>query len=98
MGERFLARRNLHFGAESLFFECHELEACETFPGNLRTIFEMQFINRFKGANPSKDRSPAASTVSFLKSWQQIIQAYMECDLTYKSDKMIALSGVADEF
>ena len=96
--ERFLARRNLHFGSESLFFECHELEACETFPGQLPTVFERQLVNRFKAVYQSKDRSPAASTVSFLKSWQKVIHAYMECDLTYASDKMIALSGVADEF
>ena len=38
--ERSLARRNLRFGAESMFFECHGLEACETFPGQLPTFFE----------------------------------------------------------
>ena len=97
MQERFLARRNLRFGSDSLFFECHELEACETFPGQLPTIFERQLVNRFKGVYLPAGRSSAASTVSFLKSWQKIIHAYTECDLTYASDKMIALSGVADE-
>ena len=96
--ERFLARRNLQFGAESMFFECHESEACETFPGQLPIFFERRLVNRFKGVYPSTDQSPAARTISFLKSWQKIIHAYMECDLTYASDKMIALSGVAEEF
>lgn len=96
--ERFLARRNLHFGLESMFFECHESEACEAFPGRLPAFFDGRLANRFKGFYPSTDQSPTARATSFLRSWQKIIDAYMECDLTYKSDKMIALSGVAAEF
>ena len=96
--ERFLARRNLHFGSDSMFFECHELEACETFPGRLPAIFQRQLKNRFKSVYPSTDLNPTARAVSFLKSWQKIVLAYMQCDLTYASDKMIALSGVAEEF
>lgn len=30
--ERLLARRLLHFGRTQLLWECHELDACETFP------------------------------------------------------------------
>ena len=96
--ERFLARRNLHFGSESIFFECHELEACETFPGRLPAVFRRQLINRFKGVHPSTDPNPTARAISFLKNWQKIVHAYMQCDLTYASDKLIALSGVAEEF
>ena len=96
--ERFLARRNLHFGSESMFFECHESEACETFPTRLPGFFEGRLVNRFKGVYPSTDQSPTARATDFLNSWQKIIYAYMECDLTYKNDKMIALSGVAAEF
>lgn len=96
--ERFLARRNLHFGSESMFFECHESEACETFPGKLPVFLERRLVNRFKGVYPSTDQSPTARAISFLKSWQKIVHAYMECDLTYTSDKTIALSGVAEEF
>ena len=96
--ERFLARRNLHFGLESMFFECHELEACETFPGRLPAFFQRQSINRFKDVYPSTDPNPTARAISFLKSWQKIVHAYMQCDLTYASDKMIALSGIAEEF
>ena len=61
-------------------------------------FFESNLVNQFRGVYPSTDRSPAASTVSSFKSWHKIIHAYMECNLTYASNKMIALSGVADEF
>ncbi|KAL8724379.1 MAG: hypothetical protein Q9181_006855 [Wetmoreana brouardii] len=96
--ERFLSRRNLHFGSESLFFECHELEACEAFPGGLPEAFQELLVNRFKGVSQSVDKDYSDRAVSFLKSWQKIVKAYMDCALTYADDKMIALSGVADEF
>lgn len=35
--ERVMAKRILHFGKDQLFFECHELDACETFPSGLPT-------------------------------------------------------------
>lgn len=54
--EGFLSRRTFHFGAESIFFECHELEACETFPGGLPpAIFEYRFLSRFKGLINSRN-------------------------------------------
>ena len=51
--ERFFARRNRHFGSESMFFESHESEACETFPRQLPDAFQRRLINRFKGFYPS---------------------------------------------
>ena len=93
--ERFLARRSLYFGSESMYYECHDSEAFEMFPGQPPIFFETRLVNRFKGARPSEDPDSTARALSFLKSWQKIVYAYMECDLTYESDKMIALSGVA---
>ncbi|MCJ1458276.1 hypothetical protein MMC28_008647 [Mycoblastus sanguinarius] len=74
------------------------MEACETFPGRLPIIFQGQLINQFKRVDPSTDQTSNAGAISFLRSWQKIVHAYMECDLTYTSDKIIALSGVAEEF
>lgn len=34
----------------------------------------------------------------FFKEWSKIIAAYSACDLTYAGDKVIALSGVAQDF
>ncbi|KAL9637450.1 MAG: hypothetical protein Q9164_002176 [Protoblastenia rupestris] len=96
--ERFLARRNLHFGSKSLFFECREMEACEAFPGGLPQPFRTLLVNRFKDISQSTNPKPSDRVASFLRSWQKIASAYMDCDLTYASDKMIALSGVADGF
>jgi hypothetical protein len=47
--ERVLARRILHFCGDQLFFECHELDACEMFAKGLPT--SRIFHNRDLGAS-----------------------------------------------
>ncbi|KAI9878709.1 MAG: hypothetical protein M1830_010753 [Pleopsidium flavum] len=101
--ERILSRRNLHFGAQSLFFECHELEATETLPGGLpSTVFDWRWANRFKNIHFSfKDetvRTTSRDANPLLRNWHKTVSAYMECDLTNPNDKVIAISGLAQEF
>ncbi|MDI1487504.1 MAG: hypothetical protein OHK93_006774 [Ramalina farinacea] len=96
--ERVLARRNLHFGSQSLFFECHELEACETFPSGVPNYSNRLLDNGFKVVSKHDPGEDEAAIAPFLRSWQKISTKYMNCALTFASDKMIALSGVADEF
>lgn len=96
--ERFLARRTLHFGTESIFFECHELEACETFPGGLPpTIFDPLAMTLFKSLS-TQQISNGGEKALLLQGWSKIIAAYSACALTFGSDKAIALSGVAQDF
>ena len=96
--ERFLSRRNLHFGSSGIYFECHEMEACETFPKRLPTFFKEALVNRFKEIDVPPIQNATARAKSFLRNWQKIRRAYTNSNLTYASDKMIALSGVAEEF
>ncbi len=96
--ERYLSRRNLHFGSESMFFECHELEACETFPAGLPIILNAHLINRFKAVDLSSDQLRTARATSVLESWKKIVVPFMECVFTYPSDKVVAFSGIAEEF
>lgn len=49
--ERLLARRVLHFGRNQLYFECHQQDACESFPLGLPTIPTYAF--RDLGAAPN---------------------------------------------
>ena len=96
--ERFLSRRNLHFGSRGIYFECHELEACETFPRRLPTLLSARLRNRIKEIDMPEVGTATARAEAFLRNWLKIIQAYMDSELTFASDKMIALSGVAEEF
>lgn len=50
--ERLLAPRVLHYAQEQLFWECHEFEACETFPHGLPLFLGG---TGFKGMDPHID-------------------------------------------
>lgn len=82
--ERYLAHRALHFSADELFWECREHIACETFPDG----YPMSTVHRTHRF-PSRDD---------LAGWCRAISIYSKADLTYPSDKLIAISGVARNF
>jgi hypothetical protein len=82
--ERYLAHRTLHFSADELFWECREHMACETFPDG----FPMSTVHW-------SYRFPSRVDVT---SWCRNISIYSTADLTYPSDKFIAISGVARNF
>jgi hypothetical protein len=96
--ERFLSPRIIHFGTRQLFWECARLEACESFPNGLphaatkehsRKLKKNTAFYRAGPSNPTKDHRPR------LDQWSSAIIAYTSSGLTYKSDKMIAISGLA---
>ena len=98
--ERLLASRVLHYGREQLFWECHELEACETFPrGNPPDLLRAGF----KGLEPHIDgkrrraefNQEPDSDLDAYHLWDKIVHAFTSSSLTKPEDKMIALSGLA---
>lgn len=106
--ERLLSPRILHFGSQQLFWECRELEACESYPcGIPRSRDPLSFVVRtgLKRLNPSEKRraqegvssSMSKFTFDALEYWTGIVDLYTRSSLTRKEDKLIAISGVAKE-
>lgn len=104
MQERLLSRRILHFGKEQLFWECCELDACETYPAGV----PYQFLERANAAtklglgikNTGPNHNPEDYLISLEKTywtWADIVTAYRRCNLTKAEDKLIAFSGIAKE-
>lgn len=96
--ERLLAPRVLHFTKKQVFWECFVDQKCEAFPHgvpltlpfeNLDSLFESVDL-----AHP-KDSMLSSETLIF---WARIVEHYSRCDLTIASDKLVALSGLADLF
>lgn len=80
--ERLLAPRTLHFTTTELFWECHQKSACESFPEELPwpcTISNDTFL-----------KQPLAASM-----WNWIVEQYSSCQLTFATDKLIAISGLA---
>lgn len=105
--ERLLAPRVLHFGREQLFWECHSMNACETYPDGLPLCLNLTDPTiYFKGLNPSVDGEnlrkmrnwdSSDSSLNQLYIWEKVVGAYTGCFLTNEHDKLIAISGIAKQ-
>jgi Heterokaryon incompatibility protein (HET) len=83
--EQFLSRRMLHFTRHELFWECNAALLCQCGwyePGDNSTA-----------PLESHHKRPAAS-----KEWSEIISEYSSRSLTFRSDSLPALAGIAKSF
>jgi hypothetical protein len=105
--ERILSPRVLHFDRQQLFWECRELEACEAYPGgtpkipyhpvlNLKIAIPMQGSDFFQEGQATDAVRPNRAD-PFLNYWGSIVELYCRGLLTMSGDKLVALSGIADE-
>jgi hypothetical protein len=90
--ERFLAPRVLHFCRDQIFLECRTRMVCE--------LYDAGMPNEYYSGNR---RAPLKANDAFWKKdkascyemWRKLIQTYSMMSLTYPSDKLAAISGVA---
>ena len=87
--ERVLAPRVIHFGENQLLWECGELNAAESYPNGVPSIFTFPGTRK----NELYGTKPAA-----YYAWKRLVYYYSRCALTKPEDKLIAISGVAKFF
>ena len=92
--ERCLARRTLHFHAHELIWECKMGLMCE--------CRGLDVIDRNKTWYPGWQARhiswKAAEFPNMADLWLEVVQWFTELDLTYESDRLPALSGIASRF
>ncbi|KAL0930094.1 heterokaryon incompatibility protein [Colletotrichum truncatum] len=100
--ERLLAPRTLHFGSKQVFWECREASCCEMHPQgvfNFESVFngdEHPFL--WKQLLDAPDRIDVSDPYEQLFSdWKSITNYYVARKLTVASDKLVALSGLAND-
>lgn len=95
--ERALSRRHLFMTCNQLWWECHDMFACEVFP-EVFPDFEYGEWERvqYYALNGHGHHSVYDSGMEGL--WESLIMQYSRCDLTYLYDKLPALSGLAQAF
>ncbi|CAK3877547.1 Hypothetical predicted protein [Lecanosticta acicola] len=81
--ERLLAPRVLHFGRNQILWECRDQYAAEIYPEEISPDFWKMPTHMHFDA-PYED-------------WSRIVSRYSRCSLTKKSDKLIAVSGLAKQ-
>lgn len=106
--ERLMAPRVLHFGSAQLFWECRRGLLCERFPETFPDFMNRLTATTFKSMDISKRRPNKRgkrhisevpqgknSDLIVVHLWTTVVAAYSGCQLTFGSDKAIALSGIA---
>jgi hypothetical protein len=93
--ERFLSPRIMHFGAKQLYWECRTLEASVSFPQGLpREIFTSKVKKSIHMDPRHPKRVESVDRWDFNK-WANAVTRYSRSELTFDSDKMIAIAGLA---
>ncbi|KAK3385727.1 heterokaryon incompatibility protein-domain-containing protein [Podospora didyma] len=107
--ERLLSRRNLHFCQREVFWECRERACSETMPDmrynvpssdnwNLDFRDDEIHLKSFepRAANANYQSSGCFTPVDMQYTlWADIVKPYSKGELTKSSDKLVALSGIA---
>lgn len=99
--ERWLCPRMLHFGREQVFWECCKLVACEVYSRGPPYSFVLRdtIYHGFKQVKPHSDQNhgEGAAEAQLASAWGAIVLQYSSSNLTFHSDKLIALSGMATQ-
>lgn len=93
--ERLLSPRVLHFSRNQMLWECREKDASEIYPDGLPLELFGSSYGRFKDLTHHAATGETNGAVAAYRSWTRIVRAYTICDLTFPSDKLVALSAVA---
>lgn len=106
--ERLLAPRVLHFGPTQLLWECRRAIVCERFPKTIPEFMHRVSATKFKSLDITT-RRPLKKRVSHMSQmplgrnsdlivfnlWMEVAVTYAHCQLSFGSDKAVALSGIA---
>ena len=86
--ENLLGPRILHFSATELFWECNAILTCQC--GQIDAERYLQKSQPTLSSSRDQD-------AFLLHEWRSIVEAYSLRDLSYESDRLPALSGVAKQ-
>ncbi|RMZ79195.1 hypothetical protein DV738_g3486, partial [Chaetothyriales sp. CBS 135597] len=88
--ERALARRTLHFTRNELLWECQQMCSSEVFPKGLPATM--------KGGVRDKDTFDKRVHHQRHGNWASLVKQYSRGRLSYSSDKLLALGGLARQY
>lgn len=98
--ERYLARRQLSATKRQFYWECHDLLASEEFPhgypADRSPGSEWPWLNG-AAQSPQKPCLGYNGEKKTRQDWAALVELYSSCHLTRVSDKLAALSGVANQ-
>ena len=105
MQERLLSPRTIYYGRNQVFWECNSRRCCEGRPNRAETSQDLSPTD-LKPAAPPLWRQPLQGAIRGLSEdplqqlfmdWESVVEEYSSCLLTFLSDKLVALSGLAND-
>ncbi|KAF2452176.1 HET-domain-containing protein [Karstenula rhodostoma CBS 690.94] len=106
--ERFVSPRILYFTKEQILFECDTHVQCEAFEDDLPQDYADAMERRHRiftwldqakeGTVQSEVRANHNVSPKFFKGWIVIVEQYSRCNLTKRSDRLIAVRGLVELF
>ncbi|KAI5928600.1 heterokaryon incompatibility protein-domain-containing protein [Camillea tinctor] len=100
--ERMLSQRILHFSRSQIFWDCSTISACEVFPSGLPQPLDTgatdrHWRERLRGSETAALPLVVSANDSLETFWKTAVYSYTSCDLTYHSDKLAAIWGIAKQ-
>lgn len=88
-----LARQILHFTRDQVIWECRGFAASESFPrglpSHLQQLHDKRYLNPFHWLGPHH-----LAAKQFAIGWAELLRRYARGQLSFPSDKLIAISGL----
>ncbi|KAF2669449.1 HET-domain-containing protein [Microthyrium microscopicum] len=102
--ERVLSPRVVHFNKLELIWECMEKQTCQC--GGYQPYHDARIsyivTRKTRGSlapEPSRDRETGLATYSDIhQHWREVVQEYSRTLLSYSTDRLPAIAGLAQEF
>lgn len=86
--EQILSPHTVHFTSEELVWECHEGTECECNPEDPGPKIKTDVGKALTGASPAE----------LSEAWRRILENFCQRRLTFRKDRLPALSGIAGDF
>ncbi|KAH6881297.1 heterokaryon incompatibility protein-domain-containing protein [Alternaria rosae] len=93
--ERILSPRILHMSSKLALWECRQLQASEVFPND--GLPDQESPNNYGHIKRLCHGSQSQDQADISADWWRLVHRYTMCALTFETDKLIALSGIASE-
>ncbi|KAG4436908.1 hypothetical protein IFR05_007596 [Cadophora sp. M221] len=96
--ERTLSTRTIHFHGEEMIWECHEALSCEC--GQFCAENSSHFLSWGNSGSvrlaTTGSRSRSTGLPDPMKGWFSIVSTFSKLDITFESDRLPAISGIAN--
>jgi hypothetical protein len=94
--ERLLSPRFLHFTSEELMFECGEGSSCECSDA-VDWDSPLTFASAYEPKKHYVQALASLTRTSLPQYWRELVEQYSRLDLSFPSDRLPALSGLAKQ-